>query len=662
MAERMYEDAYRLRNIASARIITEGYPRIDRQRSEPRQVDAARAALEKAGIHLDGRGIVLYAPTWHGGDFGRPEDDVDALMDAVTRLQGAVGPEYVVLLKTHQAVHAFAASRPQLRRILVPNSLPTNVVLGVCDGLITDYSSVFFDYLATDRPIVFYTPDADDYAETRGTYFAPEELPGPVLADATDAGTRLRALLKGEAGAWPTYAEWRERFASHEDGDVTRRVIDIVFRGMTEGRNVREVARDDRRRLMFFIGGMRSNGITTAAMNLLNGLDYDRYDVTAMMPYSRRGWHRANQARIPPQVRQIFRLGGMNGSKLEQLRRRLDDRRGDVSVHADDRRHKTLWDDEWTRVFGGARFDWIADFSGYGPFWATLLLHSPQMPRAIWLHNEMAADRHREVGGKKKMLRSLGRVFNLYRSFEHMVSVSPRLTELNRRELAEYAPAERFVTVRNLPHVDHVLEGAKQPLDELDGHPVDPETDEVIVPDWVPALKKHSGSWFVTVGRLSPEKNHARLIRAFQQVLAKHPDARLLIVGTGPLRDQLQAQIDAAGIGKAVTLTGAYQNPYAIMAACDCFVLSSRYEGQPMVILEAAVCNLPIVSTAFSSVHDALPDDSVHVVGQSDEALAEGMLAYLNGDVSQSHLDIEAYTAEVDKEFTALVEGPQPPL
>ncbi|MHA7986185.1 CDP-glycerol glycerophosphotransferase family protein [Rathayibacter sp. CAU 1779] len=656
MAEVMYENAYRLTNVYSGRIIAEGYPRIDRQRLDAAAVDQARAALRTAGLDLEDRGIVLYAPTWHGDAFSDPEDDVDQLIEDVRRLQAAIGSGYVVLLKTHQVVHGFAASRPELRRILVPNSLPANVVLGVSDGLITDYSSIFFDYLATGRPIVFYTPDAGDYTETRGTYFPAEELPGPVADDPAVAGRSMADLLAG-GGRAERYSEWQERFTPYDDGTATSRVIDVVFKGLTEGRNVRTARNDGRRRLLLFIGGMRSNGITTAAMNLLAGIDHDRYDVTALIPYSRRSWHRANQALIPPEVRQIFRIGGMNGSKLVHVRRKWEERRGDVSLHNAPQGYKWLWDDEWARVFGGARFDWVADFSGYSPFWATLLLHSPQAPRAMWLHNEMAADRNREVNGKRRMQRSLGRVFALYGSYDELVSVSPRLTELNSRELAEFAPAERFVTVRNLPNVDRVLEGMRQPLTELDGHPLDPETGEVLMPEWVDRLGRHRGSWFVTVGRLSPEKNHARLVDAFALVHAERPDTNLLIVGTGPLRSALQDQIDALGLQDAVTLTGAYQNPFAIMAAADCFVLSSLYEGQPMVLLEAAVCRLPIVSTAFSSVYDALPSGSIHVVGQSDAALADGLRAYLDGSVPPSALDADAYRVEVSTEFAAVADA-----
>jgi glycosyltransferase involved in cell wall biosynthesis len=170
-----------------------------------------------------------------------------------------------------------------------------------------------------------------------------------------------------------------------------------------------------------------------------------------------------------------------------------------------------------------------------------------------------------------------------------------------------------------------------------------------------PLRKREGTTWFVTVGRLSPEKNQARLIRAFAMVHAERPDARLLIVGRGPLRDQLQSQIDAHGLTDVAILTGAYPNPFAIMAASDCFVLSSSYEGQPMVLLEAAVLGLPIVSVNFSSVHDALPNDSIHIVEQTDEALADGMRAFLRHEIAPSSIDAAVYTQEVLNEFHRIV-------
>jgi Glycosyltransferase len=87
------------------------------------------------------------------------------------------------------------------------------------------------------------------------------------------------------------------------------------------------------------------------------------------------------------------------------------------------------------------------------------------------------------------------------------------------------------------------------------------------------------------------------------------------------------------------------------MAASDCFVLSSNYEGQPMVILEALTLGLPVVTVDFGSARDALPTGTGLVVPTTDEGLAEGMRAYLRGEVSIGDFDPDAYNAEAMHQF-----------
>ena len=661
MTETMYESAYKLNNVYRGLIIEEGYPRIDRQRLDADQFVATRARLEDDGLDIRGRDIVLYAPTWKGGSFSSPEDDIDTLVQAVHDLQSRLGDRTVVLLKTHQVVHAFAGSRPELRQIMVPNDVPTNLVLGVTAALVTDYSSIFFDFLATGRPIVFYTPDMTDYSGTRGVYMPASEWPGPVCTTIADVATGLLDLMTveppaaGQPPMWPGYDSWQQRFTAHEDGGATARVVDIVFRGRRRGLRLRTTRTDDRPRVLLYLGGMRSNGITASALNLLNTIDHSRVDVSVVYAHTKQRDQRSNVEKIHPAVRQFPRVGGMNGSKRAHLRRELAASlgRGHESHRGAD---SQLWHDEWIRCFGDIEFDDVIDFSGYSPFWATLLAHSPEARRSIWLHNDMAAEVHREVGGVQRMRRSLPAVFALYREYDWLVSVAPRLRDLNRERLAAFAPPERFAAIRNLINATRVIDAAQQDLRTLAEHPIDSETGEIVVPEWVEQVRRREGTtWFVTAGRLSPEKNQSRLIRAFATVYTQRPDARLLIVGRGPLRAQLQHEIDTLGLTGVVHLTGAYSNPFAIMAAADCFVLSSNYEGQPMVLLEAAVLTLPIVSVDFTSVHDAVPNGSIHVVAATDAALAEGMRDFLNGTVPASTIDAAAYNADVLDEFHRIV-------
>ena len=318
---------------------------------------------------------------------------------------------------------------------------------------------------------------------------------------------------------------------------------------------------------------------------------------------------------------------------------------------------RRLWDDEWRRCMGDTRFDAVVDFSGYSRFWAELVLHSPPARRAIWLHNDMSAEVDRPVSSRRRMRRSLPAVFALYPRFDALVSVSAELARYNAEALASRyrIPAERFVSARNVIDDAAVERMLPLPLSAaLEFR--DPDTGRLEIPDWVRQLTADDGcTWFVTVGRLSPEKNQARLLDAFALVHRDHPKTRLILVGDGPLRPELLARRSARGLDQAVVFTGALSNPFAVLAAADCFVLSSDYEGQPMVLLEAAAAGLPIVTVRFGSVADALPDGQLHVVDQTVPGLAGGMTDYLAGEVAPAALVAAEYNVRALREFGAAI-------
>ena len=98
------------------------------------------------------------------------------------------------------------------------------------------------------------------------------------------------------------------------------------------------------------------------------------------------------------------------------------------------------------------------------------------------------------------------------------------------------------------------------------------------------------------VGRLAPEKDFATLLRAFRLVHERQP-SRLMILGEGPLRDDLETLITELGIADSVSLPGYVENPYPYMANSAVFVLSSAWEGLPTVLIEAMAFGTPVVST-----------------------------------------------------------------
>jgi len=112
---------------------------------------------------------------------------------------------------------------------------------------------------------------------------------------------------------------------------------------------------------------------------------------------------------------------------------------------------------------------------------------------------------------------------------------------------------------------------------------------------------------FGFVGRLSHQKAVSRIISAFAMTLGKMGNVHLVIVGDGPQLAELKSLAYQFGIARKVTFTGQAQGT-EFMAGFDVFVLSSRYEGLPYVLLEAAASALPIISTDVGGVRDVVYD------------------------------------------------------
>ncbi len=160
---------------------------------------------------------------------------------------------------------------------------------------------------------------------------------------------------------------------------------------------------------------------------------------------------------------------------------------------------------------------------------------------------------------------------------------------------------------------------------------------------------------FLAVGRLNPQKDFFNLLNAFAQV-RKHHDARLIILGEGTERTKLETAIAKLGIAEDVLLPGFVKNPYAYMRRASCFVLSSRHEGLPTVLIEAMACGCPVVATNCPSGPDEILDrgtyGSLVPIGDS-EALAEAMVKILENPPETELLTERASEYSTEKVIAA---------
>ena len=139
---------------------------------------------------------------------------------------------------------------------------------------------------------------------------------------------------------------------------------------------------------------------------------------------------------------------------------------------------------------------------------------------------------------------------------------------------------------------------------------------------------RHNGMVFINVGRLQTQKNQALLIKAFARVVKKEPEAKLIIVGEGELRKELEVLIAQYGIERCVSMPGQCNDVRERLNAADVFVQSSDYEGLPIAGLEAMACGLPLISTKAGGTVDIIKNNEngfLVDIGDSD-GLAQKMI------------------------------------
>lgn len=208
------------------------------------------------------------------------------------------------------------------------------------------------------------------------------------------------------------------------------------------------------------------------------------------------------------------------------------------------------------------------------------------------------------------------------------------------------------------PYADSVVAVSKGVADDLANHvrlqsidviynPIVTDTLKTLSqgePDH-PWLAQSDHSIMLGIGRLTSQKDFSTLIRAFAR-LRETRKARLVILGEGELRPQLEALVCQLGLHEDVCLPGFKDNPYAYMRQADLFVLSSAWEGLPTVLVEAMACGTPVVSTNCPSGPAEILENGRwgRLVPVGDEsALAEAMITTLS---ETEHPDVVARAAD----------------
>ena len=225
---KIYAEAFR---IPLQRVCATGIPRTDCFFDEDGMQRARERTREKYPA-IQGKKVVLFAPTYRGTYVGDAGYNLDYFHPG--KLHERLGEEYVFLVKWHPAqqsvmqehgITVFQREKEEGYLIDVSDERDINELLWSTDILITDYSSIIFEYALLDRPIVYYWFDEAEYSGGRGLYYPPEEyVYGPVARDEEELGQAILEAREDETAR----RRFLEKFMSACDGEATRRVAELM--------------------------------------------------------------------------------------------------------------------------------------------------------------------------------------------------------------------------------------------------------------------------------------------------------------------------------------------------------------------------------------------------------------------------------------------------
>ncbi len=157
----------------------------------------------------------------------------------------------------------------------------------------------------------------------------------------------------------------------------------------------------------------------------------------------------------------------------------------------------------------------------------------------------------------------------------------------------------------------------------------------------------------LSVGRLVYQKAHEILIACMPEVLKDFPNTKVWIFGEGPLRADLQAQVERLGLSNSVKLPGKSDHIPSLLASADIFVLPSRWEGLPIALLEAMSAGLPCISTKVEGVDEVLVEGKhgLFVPVENPEMLAQAILQLLRHPETRSKMG-EAAREHISTSYT----------
>lgn len=628
MREKMMK-AYMIDEIYSGKILFEGYPR------NSVFFDADRRVTMKNKLNLSDKEVFIYMPTFKGIMMERHDDEQKKeIEEYLIELDGKLTDNQILIVK----LHVYNQSKIDFSKFSHIKSFPYGYeiydIVNMADILITDYSSVFFDFANTRRKIILFNYDEEEYMKYRGTYIPLSELPFPKVQSIEDLVYELNSKKDYDD------SEFINKFCKYDRPNAVKYLCKHIFKGENVCRE--ETIKKTKKNVLIYAGALFNNGITSSLISLLSNIDTDKtnYYITY------RQWedniienHEQIFKKIPNGIKHMPLRFHFNPTIFEKIafNKYFSTKKPAKCPQILHKAFKRLVD----RQYPNFPFDVVIDFDGYGKI-ESLMFSKVDVKNAIWVHNDMI----QEI--KTRSIQNFNVLNEVYNNYDDVVVVSSDLIK----------PTSEISGIKNNIKVVHNFNNfEKTQYKSLEGILLDENTTifNTVSKDIKDVLKS-DGNKFITIGRFSPEKGHERLLNAFDEFCNDFPNTQLIIIGGhGIIYEDTKRKVSQLKHHENVTLIKWISNPMPILKECDLFILPSFYEGWGMVLMEADTLNIPIIVMDIVGIQ-WIKEYNGYIVENSKKGILNGMYDFMEGKVKTLDIDYVEYNKNVIDEFYSIIE------
>lgn len=632
--EHMKED-YMLDNLYKGKYIISGYPR-----NSAFYDDKLKQKIRK-DLELEDKKVIVYMPTWRGSLVNKQNDmQFIYIMHTLYELQNKVNDDTIVYVKLHNYTNSLIDYTVFDKIREFPKEYESYEFLNVADCLITDYSSVFFDFANTGKKVILYAYDKEEYLRDRGLYIDYDTLPFTIVTNTRDLAKEINNV-----NDYTSYKEFQKEYNSYDNENTAKNVCDYIFNKTNNG-NIKVIDAstycNEKKNVLVFGGALAKNGITTALMGLINNVDKQKYNYILTF-YKRRVESNKKTINEFEDISYMPIQGGKNTTITEAICHLLYFR-FNLKGKFINNKLKKMYNREIKRIYPNLKFDYVIHYSGY----ERQILHlfeQMDAKRILYIHNDMKKETKTKTNIHIKSFKKA------LKNYDKIVVVR----ESSKNEIIEYYPKidnNKVVVAHNLNNIEVIKERAKKDIE------FDKDTYcNIKIDELKEILSNKKAKKFINIARFSPEKGIDRLIMSFLKYEKDNPDSYLIIIGGyGKEFNKINNMILESN-NKNIIIIKSISNPYPILDKCDVFVLSSYYEGLPMTIMEALILGKKVISTNIPGPKEFLGQGYGYLVDNSEDGLLEGFKAFKENKLNNlQQFNAEEFNEKALKEFEKVLE------